>query len=250
MFITTNLKLLMMAIIPALTYGLIIYISSKYRSISLKKGAAYFALGAISVTFVTAFQFTLPLYQETAILPAIPILSLLLKCIIQIALLEEISKWISYKFIGSVRHSIDLQRDKPVGTMFYVCMVSAGFAVIENIHYVIAYSNEVDPSDLLLGRSVTAVIAHMISGLFMGYFIALSKQKPINDISLISLVLRKNEHLRKVLYTTIGITCAVLFHGFYDFLCSIDGNIYNLLALGLLISYSMHRKLNAMSMRR
>jgi len=252
MFLATNLKFFLMAIIPALAYGMIIYISSNYKSISLKKGVAYFALGAISVTFVNAFQFTFPYFQEFSILPSMPIISLLLKAVIQIALIEEMSKWISYKFIDSVRHRVELKRDKPVATMFYACMVSAGFAVIENIHYVIAYYNEISPGELLTTRSFSAVITHMICGLFMGYFIALANQKPTIDFSLISIILRKHPLWRKFLYTTIGIACAVLFHGFYDFIISIgaESSIYELIALGLLIAYSMHKKLNGLSKHR
>ena len=249
MLIDTNLKFFLMALIPALAYGMIIYISSKYRAISLKKGAAYFALGAISVTFVNAFQFTFPFYQELNILPSIPLISLLLKAIVQIALVEEMSKWVSYKAIDSVRHRVELRRDKPVATMFYACMVSAGFAVIENIHYVMAYYNEISPGDLLITRSFSAVITHMICGLFMGYFIALANQKPTIDFSLISIILRKHPLWRKLLYTIIGITCAVLFHGLYDFIISIGAAsaVYNLIALGLLIAYTMHKKLNGLS---
>lgn len=247
MFIATNLKIFLMALLPAITYGMIIYISSRYRSISIKKGLGYFALGAISVTFVNAFQFTFPYYQDWVLNESMPILSTLFKAIFQIALLEELCKLSSYRFIDSVRHRVELKRDKPVATMFYACMVSAGFAVIENLHYVMAFFDKVAPSELLLTRALSAVIVHMVCGLFMGYFIALGNLKSDIDISIISVILRKNPRWRQGLYSTLGVTVAILYHGIYDFMAFINSNLFNIIVVGLLIAYIMHKQLNSIS---
>ncbi len=236
-----------MALLPAVTYGMLIVISSKYRSISIKKGLGYFALGAISVTFVNAFQFTFPLYQNWIFSESMPVVSLLFNAIFQIALLEELCKWCSYRAIDSVRHRLELMKDKPVATMFYASMVSAGFAVIENIHYVMAYFNTVSPSELLLTRALSAVIVHMVCGLFMGYFIALGNLKSDVDISIITIILRKNPRFRKILYTILGITLATMYHGVYDFMAVMGSNLFAIIIVGLLVAYGMHRQLNSIS---
>lgn len=246
MFIYSNLKFCMMAIIPALFYASIIYASSRYKSIDIKKGLIYLILGAISVTFVTAFQFTFPYFQEWNLSETHPVYSMLFKFIFQVALLEEMSKFISYKFIDSIRDGI--HKDKPVATMFYACMVSAGFAVVENLHYVMIYYNQIDPGDLLLTRAITAVIAHMLCGLFMGYFIALGNvSNTNNDLSFFTLMFRKYKNIKATIFTVLGLLVAVTYHGIYDFLLSLNMQPFNILFLGLLIAFFMHKKLNNIS---
>lgn len=79
----------------------------------------------------------------------------------------------------------------------YAVSVSLGFAAIENIFYVFEGSYQVG-----FLRSFTAVPAHTLFGVMMGYYLGLAKFKPE----------RKKEFLLKALMIPW------LFHGTYDFL--------------------------------
>lgn len=79
----------------------------------------------------------------------------------------------------------------------YAVAVSLGFAAIENIFYVFEGSYQVG-----FLRAITAVPAHTLFGVMMGYYLGLAKFNPE----------RKSEFLWKAL------TIPWFFHGTYDFL--------------------------------
>jgi protease PrsW len=60
--------------------------------------------------------------------------------------------------------------DEPIDGVVYAVAVSLGFAMVENILYVISYGLSV-----AFLRSITAVPAHMFFGIIMGYYFSLAK---------------------------------------------------------------------------
>ena len=56
---------------------------------------------------------------------------------------------------------------------------------------------------MLMVRSINSVVIHMLSGLFMGYFIALGR--------------RCKNVFKHAGYTLLGLLAATLFHSLYDF---------------------------------
>jgi RsiW-degrading membrane proteinase PrsW (M82 family) len=80
---------------------------------------------------------------------------------------------------------------------FYAVSVSLGFAAIENILYVYEGSYKVG-----LMRAVTAVPAHMLFGIMMGYYLGLARFIPS----------------RKSFYILLAVLAPWAFHGTYDFL--------------------------------
>jgi len=86
--------------------------------------------------------------------------------------------------------------NEPMDGIVYSLMVGMGFAVIENLIYAYNYGIET-----VLIRAFTAVPAHAIFAIFMGYFVGLSKFHPTNKWKLIG----------------FGFTLAVFIHGLYDF---------------------------------
>src|ERR1022692_3132602 len=148
MFESNNIYYFLIALIPALVYSFMIYLSSRYKSISLKRGISYLILGGLSVTFVNIVHFIFPMWLSWNISSQSALFAVLFKVIIQVALLEEMCKYLSFRSIKSLRHRMDLKRDKPVATMFYACMVSVGFAVIENIYYAVECDH--NPAGLLV----------------------------------------------------------------------------------------------------
>ncbi|MCB9246327.1 MAG: PrsW family intramembrane metalloprotease [Flavobacteriales bacterium] len=86
--------------------------------------------------------------------------------------------------------------DEPYDGITYSVMVSMGFATLENILYVL----EGGMSTALM-RMFTAVPAHAVFGIIMGYYMGLAKFVPE----------------RRALYHFMAVFGAMLLHGAYDF---------------------------------
>ncbi len=78
----------------------------------------------------------------------------------------------------------------------YAVFISMGFAGVENILYVYRGGNEV-----ALARALTAVPAHALFGVVMGYYLGLAR----------FYLLKRKEYMMKALVYPL------LLHGFYDF---------------------------------
>jgi RsiW-degrading membrane proteinase PrsW (M82 family) len=151
------------------------------------------------------------------------IFAIFIHAFLQVALLEETTKLIAFKTGDYIRGKIRDLKDKPFAVMFYAGMISVGFALIENISYAgralwgdLSYTG-VSPEDVLIRRSMSAVILHMLAGMFMGYFIALGRMFSSN--------------IKKAFYTFLGLISATFIHGAYDFLLMIPNNSSDFLIL-------------------
>ncbi|MEA3451763.1 MAG: PrsW family glutamic-type intramembrane protease, partial [Bacteroidota bacterium] len=108
----------------------------------------------------------------------------------------------------------------------YATYASLGFALIENILYV--YSNG---ASVGIARAFTAVPAHAVFGITMGFFFGLAKfsnKKYSNNLALAILV-------------------PILLHGFYDFILMMQNNYLLILFIPYLIvilwvSFKMMKK--------
>ncbi|MCT4646314.1 MAG: PrsW family glutamic-type intramembrane protease [Carboxylicivirga sp.] len=106
---------------------------------------------------------------------------------------EEIFKFATVMLIAWRSRHFNEKMDGIV----YAVSVSMGFALIENIQYVFSTGASTG-----LLRAVTAVPAHAIMGISMGFFLGRAKMNPINRTRNLFLAL----------------TTAILIHGFYDFI--------------------------------
>jgi RsiW-degrading membrane proteinase PrsW (M82 family) len=111
-----------------------------------------------------------------------------------VALAEELSKYFFLRFIAYPNKSFN----EPFDGITYSVMVGMGFAMIENLLYVLG--NEGNGIQLALLRMFTAIPAHAVFAIIMGYFVGKAKH---------------SEH--KTGYLFLGVLGAVLAHGFYDF---------------------------------
>ena len=109
-----------------------------------------------------------------------------------VALSEEFGKFIFLRFILFKKDAFN----EPYDGIVYAVMISMGFATFENFLYVADGGISV-----AVLRMFTAVPAHAVFGVAMGYWVGLAKFGQSN----------KNEYLAK------GLLWAVLFHGAYDF---------------------------------
>jgi len=79
----------------------------------------------------------------------------------------------------------------------YAVFISLGFAAVENIMYVSSFGQSVGYM-----RAITAVPAHAIFGVAMGYYFGIAKFYPI----------------KRKLFLKLAFLVPFLFHGFYDFI--------------------------------
>lgn len=207
-------------------YAFIVYIIVPYKTIKIKNALLYLLGGFLSIGLLLYFFETFPDWTNLANILTNgyvnPLDYLHIQNFVQIGLVEELAKLGSFFLIEKVRRSFSKVKDHPVATMFYVGMVSLGFAVIENISY---GSFAVNPGDTLMWRSITAVIGHMVFGLFMGYWISLGRLGArLNNRSIVDILILKKEKLRRRLFIFIGLGAATILHGLYDLHLSIHGN--------------------------
>lgn len=110
----------------------------------------------------------------------------------QVALIEEFSKFVFVRFV--------LYRNKnfnePFDGIVYSVMVGMGFATLENVLYVFQFGITTG-----ILRMFTAVPAHAVFAILMGYFIGRAKFT----------------HRRGFILSLIALGTATLFHGSYDY---------------------------------
>jgi protease PrsW len=119
----------------------------------------------------------------------------------KVALVEEFSKFLFVRFILFKNQNFN----EPFDGIVYAVMVSMGFATLENVLYVNEYG-------FVTGvlRMFTAVPAHAVFGIMMGYFLGRAKFTVEQQIT----------------YSLLGLLVPTLFHGAYDyfwFIAEIEG---------------------------
>lgn len=220
---------LVLAFLPALIYSYIIYFNDR-NNIKLRTTLSYIIGGCISITFLDVFTTVFPKFQKMMFtIPSGMIdlntmtlfqqptaLTWVIFAFIQVALLEETTKAMAWGAMSLFRKGQYNKSDTLFSTMFYSCMISVGFSGLENLQYMIRFQEE----NIFIQRSLTAVIIHMVCGLLMGYFIALSRLK--------------RDLFKRIKYQITGILTAALFHGSYDYLIMAHSDI----KLPLLIPFS------------
>ena len=130
-------------------------------------------------------------------------LELILYVFVGIALIEEFSKWVMAYLIGYKSEEFDEIYDSIV----YAVFVSLGFALFENLLYV--FGNQ----SVLVGvfRGVLSVPGHACYGLYMGYFLSLSKFYSK----------RGRPDLEK-LFLVLSVIVPSILHGIYDYLIIVN----------------------------
>ncbi len=122
----------------------------------------------------------------------------ILYAFVEVALLEEICKWIMLYAKGYNHQEFDEVYD----IIVYAVFVSLGFALVENIAYVFLKGT----LRTALFRAVSSVPGHACDAVFMGYFLSLAKQASYKD----------DKKLEKK-YIVLSIIVPAILHGIYDF---------------------------------
>lgn len=184
-----NPLLLLAAILPGLLICVLIYFLDKHE----KEGAIplliTFCLGMLSALPALGIQM---LASKMGLDSTANIGFLLFYVFIVVAFSEELVKLVMLFGYPYSRPFFN----EPMDGIVYTIMIGMGFAVVENIIYANNFGMET-----VMVRSFTAVPAHAIFAVFMGYFVGLSKFHPSSKWKL----------------TGFGFLLAVGIHGLYDF---------------------------------
>ena len=240
-FTDANFYVFLFSLLPGLVYSFIVFLNTPYDSIRLNKSIIYLFAGFLSSFLVITFHKIFPDWKELVFLNYhVPtLLTVFFQAFIQIALVEETAKFLSFFAIDK-----NSEKESPIATMFNFMMVGTGFAIVENAMYGLNYGGEI-----LLVRSLTSLVVHMTLGIIIGYFIAIGKQDTeISDKTNFHIFLKMNPKWKRILYSITGLLIAIFFHGIYDFNLSFrhtNQEIYSLLILGvsIYISWKMGRDL-------
>lgn len=200
-----KLLLLFISVFPVVVIGRLIYIRDKDKepfSLLFK-----LFLGGIGSCFLVLFislviSIFCPVFQIS--MQSLNLFNLFLYIFIFIGLLEEFSKWFFVYIISYNNKFFDRIYDMIV----YCVFVSLGFACLENILYVFDRGFTVG-----VIRALLAVPGHACDGVFMGYYLGLSKYHLLHGN-------KKEMNKNKLL----SILVPALLHTFYDF-CLFSGRI-------------------------
>lgn len=121
-------------------------------------------------------------------------------CIVAVA--EESSKYIFLRRNSWNNREFNCQYDGVV----YAVFVSLGFALWENISYVLNYG-----LTTAIARAVTAIPGHACFGVFMGTFYGIAKKYDY-----------AGEKSKSVLFTILSLIVPMLIHGAYDYIASLE----------------------------
>jgi len=128
----------------------------------------------------------------------------ILKWFVVIAFTEEIFKYLVVKLVVFKNRELD----EPLDVILYMIVAALGFAALENVLYLFSPIDSLSFQDLFSTtitisfiRFIGATLLHTLSSGLLGYFLALS----FFNIQ------------RRAALTVVGLSLAVILHGFYNF---------------------------------
>ena len=194
----STITLLIISILPVLLIGLYIYKKdkdkeSKWLLLKLFLGGILSIPITLTITYILGF--ICPFFLED--FDKLNLIELFISIFIGVALIEEFSKWIMVYLISYKHKDFDELYDM----ILYATFVALGFACLENILYV--FENGVLTALL---RAVFAVPGHVCDGVFMGYYLGLSKIGEVNN--------RKDIKTKNLI---LSILIPTITHGIFDY---------------------------------
>jgi len=223
-----NPILIAAAVIPAI--ALLLYV---YKADRLEKEPAsllgLLLLQGIVSTALAAFTEKIGAKLLTGILSSKTVLFQVIFNFLVVGLSEEGFKYMLLKRRTWNSPYFNCQFDGVV----YAVFVSLGFALWENIDYVVMFGFQT-----ALIRAVTAIPGHACFGVFMGAWYGLAKAHE-----------RHGHRENSALCQKFAVICPVLLHGLYDLIATVDQTeraVYfvGFIALMFLAAYMMIRKLS------
>ncbi|MBP1841094.1 PrsW family intramembrane metalloprotease [Formosa algae] len=188
------MNLLLLALAPIVVVIVYIYNKDIYEKEPKILLFYNFILGAfVSVIITTIISI---IYNYILVLNDGSVLHQFIRAFLVVGLTEEFSKYVIVRYFAQPNKAFN----EPFDGIMYAVMVSMGFAATENLFYV--FQGGITSG---ITRAFTAVPAHAMFGILMGYFMGKAKF---------------SKH--KIRYNLIGLCLAMCFHGSYDFFLFID----------------------------
>lgn len=183
--------LFLASIAPTVALAYFFYIKDKYEKEPRYLLMKAFLLGVIAVIPVLFLEMKLNVFDASE---NGDLVSIGYTAFIVAGLVEEGFKFLIFYMLIWRNHEFDEMYDAIVYSVF----VSLGFATIENIGYVLSTG-----FGIALLRSVTAVPAHALFGVSMGYYLGIAR-------------FAREQYRAK--YFRLGLIVPVVLHGIYDFI--------------------------------
>ena len=199
-----NWILILAAVIPA-----VFLMIKVYRSDRIEKESGYLLRSLVVVGILSTI---LALIEERAgewllslFVPQNTLMYQIILYFVIVAIAEESSKYIFLKRKTWTKYEFNCQYDGVV----YAVFVSLGFALWENINYVLSYG-----FSTAIVRAVTAIPGHACFGVFMGVFYGIAR-KEINRGNVVG----------SKIFRILSVAIPALLHGTYDFIATMEYSI-------------------------
>lgn len=223
-----NLYELILSVLVALIYAMVVYVTSPVRTVKFKTGILYMLVGMLSVGILHIFYKVFPFWNSKVVMDNIFFTSTFVLCFIQIAFAEELSKLVSFKI-----NDLIFNKDRslhPNAFVFYAGMNALGFAIVENMQYLGMFGVSV-----LEIRAVTATVLHLLTGIVLGYFMALGRVSRVRTRSVLERFLKSKPILKKWIYTLVGFLSAMFLHGIYNYNAMVSKDFQTSLVITFMI---------------
>lgn len=187
------IRVLVIAITPAISIGLAIYLSDRYDREPITLLAKAFLGGIIIVLPTLVIEKLLVRFNIFS-----GILGVMYTAFIVAGFTEEYFK--RYAVLKIAYNKTDF--NEKLDGIVYSVFISLGFATIENIMYLLRFTNY-NPF-VGLYRGILSVPAHAIFGVTMGYYLSLAKFSQSKE--------EENKNIKKALFMPL------VLHGIFDFI--------------------------------
>jgi len=184
---------LILALAPGIALAAYIYSKNEFARDPLPLLALCFICGGLGIIPAGAVEFLAEVFHFAL---GSDLIAVALKAFLVTALPEEAIKYFLLRYLAYPQAEFN----EPFDGIVYAVVIGMGFASAENLIYVWFGGIPV-----ALIRMFTAIPAHGVFAVLMGYFVGLAKFRP------------NAKHLR-----VLGLGAAVLFHGTFDFSVFID----------------------------
>ena len=209
-----NWILILAAVIPA-----VFLMIKVYRADRMEKESGYLlrqlVIAGILSTIIALIEEKIGEWILSCFVPGNKLLYQIILYFVIVAIAEESSKYFFLKKRTWNNPEFNCQYDGVV----YAVFVSLGFALWENINYVLSYG-----FSTAIVRAITAIPGHACFGVFMGVFYGLARKQ-----------YNHGKKFSSKIFRIFSVVLPVLLHGSYDFIASMENTMGGLYFVAFVI---------------
>lgn len=211
-----NLILIPAAVIPAVILMAFVAKSDKLERESSRLLFKLVLFGFLAAAVALVQERILSLILNLTVSETSPAYNVILYFVI-VAGAEEGAKYLFLNVRTWNNRAFNCQFDGVV----YATFVSLGFALIENVGYVLLNTNGLFTAFI---RACTAIPGHACFGVFMGIFYGLAKRYDY-----------RGERGKTAFFRTLSLLVPMLLHGAYDYLVTLEEQLYSWIFVGFVV---------------